>query len=133
MKKSKVYLELNTFFEDGVKKFGWKKVSPNRKRNPSKILGESVLIKSYDAKTNEESYMKDSDIEKYIILSLGLTSKELYKTWFTSKDKFEELYKTLTLSYTKGDGEFFLNLCNLYLNDISFDYGDKNFTKVSYT
>ena len=77
--------------------------------------------------------MADSDIERYIILSLGMSAKELYTGWSDRVEEFEQLYSQLSTSYSEGDGEFFLKLSHLYLNDVSFTYKDKEFCKVSYS
>ena len=133
MKKIKKYLRLESFYDDGVTKFGWKSIPPNRKRSPKTILNNSLFIKSFSNSTGEECYMADSDIERYIILSLGMSAKELYTGWSDRVEEFEQLYSQLSTSYSEGDGEFFLKLSHLYLNDVSFTYKDKEFCKVSYS
>jgi len=132
MKKTKKYLKLETFFENGQTRFGWKVIPANRKRSPKSVLSGDVFVKSYNASTGEEIFMSDSDVERYIIYSIGMSAKELYSSWNSRPLEFEEVYKTTTLSYGDGDGKFFLHLSNLSLNDISFKHGEKEFSKVSY-
>lgn len=127
----KQYLKLETFEENGSTMFGWKKIDPNRKRKHKSILQTDIAIVSEDLDSKIKTFIKDEDIGEYIELSLGMSAKDLFSKWSENPFGFEDVLRQISMGYEIGQGAFFIDLCNLHLNDKPFQYKNIKYYKLS--